>query len=105
MAIGIRPRMRSAAAAVVAGGLLLAPRLADACSVCTAGTEDENRLAFLLTTVFLSVLPLAAIGGGVFWLVRRARALELACTSATQSYVHPIPRVYVGLGCALFCLR
>ena len=49
------------------------PRLASACAVCTAGREDETQLAFLLTTLFMSVLPLAIVGGAVWWMVRRSR--------------------------------
>ncbi len=53
-----------------------APQAARACAVCTSGTEDENRLAFILTTVFLSALPLLMVGGLAWWLRRRARELE-----------------------------
>ena len=54
---------------------LLLPRVASACAVCSAGRDDETRLAFLLTTLFLSVLPLGIVGGAVWWLVRRSRQL------------------------------
>jgi hypothetical protein len=56
--------------------LLTAPRVAEACYVCSSGRDDETRAAFLITTVFLSVLPLAMVGGGVWWLRRRFRQLE-----------------------------
>ncbi len=52
------------------------PRVAAACAVCTAGRDEENQLAFLLTTIFMSVLPLAVIGSVVFVLWRRIRKLE-----------------------------
>jgi hypothetical protein len=59
--------------------LLLAPDVARACSVCFSGT-DETRLMFLLTTGLLTFLPLALIGGLVFYVRRRMveaeRALE-----------------------------
>jgi hypothetical protein len=55
--------------------LLTAPSIAEACSKCLSGRSDETKLAYILTTVFLSLLPLLAIGGVVWWLVRRARAL------------------------------
>lgn len=55
--------------------ILLAPDAALACPVCFSGRE-ENRLAFILTTVFLTVLPLATIGGAVLWLRARWRELE-----------------------------
>jgi len=56
--------------------LVIAPQVASACAVCTAGRDDETLAAFLGTTAFLSVLPLALIGGFVWWLRRRIRALE-----------------------------
>lgn len=55
--------------------LLWAPKIVEACSVCSVGREDENRVAFLITTVFLSLLPLAMIGGTVWWFWRRSRQL------------------------------
>ena len=77
--------MRCALAPLAAAGLLLLGRAASACAVCTAGREDETQLAFLLTTVFLSVLPLAIVGGGLWWLRRRARALESERRGETPS--------------------
>jgi hypothetical protein len=53
------------------------PELSQACSVCSAGREDENRLAFILTTAFLTFLPLSMIGGFVWYLRRRYLQLEL----------------------------
>jgi hypothetical protein len=49
--------------------------VADACAVCFSG-RDETRAAFLATTLGLSALPLAMIGGLAFWLRRRALALR-----------------------------
>lgn len=73
-----RPRssLRTLAAACVAALLAAAPRAAEACAVCGAGRDEENRAAFLLTTAFLSLLPLVMVGGFVWWLRRRARELE-----------------------------
>ena len=68
--------MKNACAGALVTLLVLAPRAALACSVCMAGRDDETRAAFLLTTLFLTLLPLALIGGVVWWLTRRARALE-----------------------------
>jgi hypothetical protein len=53
---------------------LLAPRAALACPVCTGGQKEEVGRAFFLGSVALSILPLVAIGAGVWWLRRRARA-------------------------------
>jgi high-affinity Fe2+/Pb2+ permease len=68
--------MRNAYAAALVAVLVLAPRLALACPVCMGGRDDETRTAFILTTVFLTVLPLSLIGGVVWWLSRRIRTLE-----------------------------
>lgn len=76
--------MRSLAALALVAWLTLVPRLAEACAVCSAGRTDESRLAFIWTTVFMSVLPLAAIGAGVMWLRRamlRAREAERLATA------------------------
>jgi hypothetical protein len=54
--------------------LALAPELARACAVCGAGAdEDQSRVAYLLTTLALSALPLGLFGGFVLWLRQRAK--------------------------------
>lgn len=79
--------------AIAAAIVLGAPRLAGACSVCMSGREDENRTAFILTTVFLSVLPLAMIGGLGWYLRRRSRAIAESEGRATPSLGQaPLPR-------------
>lgn len=65
--------MRSPVAVALA--LTAAPRLAAACSVCGAGPDDKTQGAFVMGSLFLSVLPLALIGGTVWLLVRRARRI------------------------------
>lgn len=45
------------------------PQLADACAVCF-DASDENRVAFTLTTAFMTFLPLLMIGGVVSWFWR-----------------------------------
>jgi hypothetical protein len=72
----VKPRLRAAFHGVLATALVLAPQAALACPKCLSGRSDETRLAYLLTTVFLSVFPLLMIGGLAFWLVRRARVLN-----------------------------
>ncbi len=61
---------------VVATLLAWAPRVAEACPVCMASTEEDTRLAFILTTGFLSALPLLLGGGLIWWLWRRAQEIE-----------------------------
>jgi len=48
---------------------LLAPGTALACAVCAPGSE-ETRNAFMLSTFFLTALPLLIIFSGVYWLRR-----------------------------------
>ncbi|MBK8995658.1 MAG: hypothetical protein IPM35_07915 [Myxococcales bacterium] len=68
--------MRRRLAALVAACLvLLAPALALACPVCGVGSE-ANRRAFVGSTIFLSLLPLAMIGGLVGYAVWRVRKQE-----------------------------
>ncbi len=51
------------------------PALALACPVC--GTAKEStRNAFMGTTIVMSLLPLAIIGGGMWWLWRRSQELD-----------------------------
>ena len=68
--------MKNACAGALVALLILAPEIALACPVCMSGRDDETRAAFILTTLFLTLLPLALIGGVVWWLTRRARSLE-----------------------------
>ena len=68
--------LRELLAALAVAILTIAPDVARACSVCSAGRDDETRAAFIATTIALSVLPLALIGGFVWWIRRRVRAIE-----------------------------
>lgn len=45
----------------------LTPAVAHACPVCFDANE-ENRAAFVLTTVLLSVLPLLMVGAIALWI-------------------------------------
>lgn len=62
--------------AALTAGMVLSPRVIQACAVCTAGREDESNAAFLVSTIFLSLLPLGALGTLVYVLWRRFRKLE-----------------------------
>jgi hypothetical protein len=55
--------------------IALFPGTADACAVCGPGTE-ESRVAFIITTAFMTALPLALIGGAVYALRRRLAEME-----------------------------
>ena len=71
-----RARLGAWLGLVLAIVVLQTPRIAQACAVCTAGRDEENQLAFLLSTIFMSLLPLIAIGSLVFFLWRRLKKLE-----------------------------
>jgi hypothetical protein len=55
--------------------LAILPDVAHACPVCF-DPRDENRVAFLATTIFLSAVPLGMVGGLTMWLRKRARELQ-----------------------------
>jgi hypothetical protein len=67
----VSPR-RALALAAFALASLPAQR-ALACAVCFSGRE-ESRLAYLLTTIFMTSIPLVALAIGIFWVVRKATA-------------------------------
>ena len=60
---------------VVLAALMLLPEAAHACPVCF-DARDENRQAFLITTAFLSLLPLGMVGGAGLWLRKRSREID-----------------------------
>lgn len=63
--------------AVTAALVLLAlfPDAAHACPVCF-DSRDENRQAFLATTVFLSLFPLGMVAGVGLWVRKRSKELD-----------------------------
>ena len=73
--------LRDSLVVLAATILVMAPDVAAACSVCSAGRDDESAAAFIATTAFLSVLPLTLIGGFVWWIRRRGRTTEAASRS------------------------
>lgn len=70
--------MRLSMAHLAGLALLVAPRIAAACSSCFQGRSDETRVAFIATTVFLTALPLVLIGSVAWWLRRRSLRIEAA---------------------------
>lgn len=65
--------MRSVSTLISAAALLIVlPEAAAACPVCFSG-DEESRLAFLGTTVLLSLLPLGMVAGAGLWIRKRAR--------------------------------
>jgi cbb3-type cytochrome oxidase subunit 3 len=76
-------------AATLALAALWSPRIVWACSVCSAGRDEANRVAFIATTAFLTFLPLLMIGGVVWWLFRRARRHADGADSVVQAQRAP----------------
>lgn len=53
----------------------LAPLDAGACPLCIAAQDKGVQIAYMTASAFMSVLPLALVGGLILWLRRRARQL------------------------------
>jgi hypothetical protein len=87
--------MRTALTALVVFVALSAPRLALACSVCTAGRDDASNHAYVITTIFLSLAPIAMFAGFAAWLWlryrQRMRELAPARVPAPASEPAPVP--------------
>ena len=49
---------------------------ATACAVCNGGEDVRTQQSYLNATIFMIVFPLSVIGGGVWMLRRRIRAVE-----------------------------
>ena len=60
-------------AALLAALLTSLPAVAAACPTCGVG-NGRNKMAYFITTIFLSLLPLALIGGAMLWIARRSRS-------------------------------
>ena len=67
----IRAALSLAAAAVL---LVLLPESVSACPVCF-DSSDENRMAFLATTAFLSLVPLGLVAGTGLYIRKRSKDL------------------------------
>ncbi|TPV95726.1 MAG: hypothetical protein B7733_08410 [Myxococcales bacterium FL481] len=66
--------------------------IAHACPGCVAAKNEENQIAFLVTTALLTFAPLLMIGGLVWWLRRHERGDEFA----NQRPEHPDPATESG---------
>ncbi len=85
----VRRRLRTRLAGpLLAAAVLVAPGRALACAVCAAG-ETNNRAEFILTTAFMTALPLLLVGGVVLYLRARARRVHGAPPSPTSALEEP----------------
>ncbi len=55
--------------------MVVAPDSLLACAVCF-DARDENRIAFLATTAFLSLLPLGMVAGAGVFIRKRVREMD-----------------------------
>jgi len=86
--MSLRARFASVTAAITA---IVLPAAAHACAVCFSGSP-RTRLAFFDTTIFLSLVPLGIIGGGVLWVRRHAkRSADTTVAEHDAGEVYPAP--------------
>jgi len=52
------------------------PGAALACPMCLAAKDDAVQMAFLLTTVLLSALPVIMVGTLIVWIARRSSEID-----------------------------
>lgn len=81
MRIEMRTTVGRVALALV---LASAPRLAHACPVCGLTGSNDNWGVYLAMTAVLSALPLAMIGGMVYFLHRRATREDSVANPASD---------------------
>ena len=67
--------MTLVALVVATASMIAVPEVAHACAVCFDG-PGESRQAFLITTAFLTILPLGMVAGAGAWLRGKARRAE-----------------------------
>jgi len=56
--------------------LFLLADAAAACAVCAGGEDDRSRDTYILMTIVMSVLPVSLVGGLVWYVRRRVKALD-----------------------------
>jgi Na+/melibiose symporter-like transporter len=69
--------------------VVAAPAAALACPVCGLAGPGNNGWAYLAMTIMMSVVPLAFIGGVVFWVYRRTSAEPVDAALPTGREIRP----------------
>ena len=90
--------MKGALVTAAAFATLSYTAAAQACPVCFQSKNDDNRIAFIVTTAFLTVLPLLLIGGLVWWLHGKYKAAEAAEAEESTHLGEPADGVLPGVG-------
>ena len=89
--------LRRLPAPLLVAVLLFAPSVSQACSQCLATRTRENQIAFIATTVFLSIMPLLVAGGIALFLRKRVREMkareEARAAAREERAPEPSPRI------------
>lgn len=68
------------------------PSLVHACPVCFSAQNENNRVAFVVSTMFLTLLPLGMLTAGLWWAWRRLRQQdEPASMGDSEAAAAPAP--------------
>ncbi len=73
------------AAWAIATGALLAPRVSEACAVCSF-RDDGTQRGFLIGTLFMTLLPFAVIGSILLVVRRRLRSAASGSATPVQPF-------------------
>ncbi len=68
------------------------PQVSEACAVCSAGRDEENAAAFLISTIFMSLTPLIVIGSIIYLLYRRIQKFDAEKEARLQESTSVAPR-------------
>jgi len=60
----------------IALALMWAPDAAQACSVCIGTQSADTQIAYRAMTAFMTFTPMAIVGGVIYWIYRRFKALD-----------------------------
>lgn len=73
---GVRRRRTLALSFAWALSWLIVPTSALACSVCIAAGNADSTLAYRAMTAFMTFTPMGIVGGVIYWIWRRYKALD-----------------------------
>lgn len=77
--MSVSARTRALTAGLIATSVwLAAPSAALACSVCVGTGNADTTMAYRLMTAFMTLTPMAIVGGVIYWIWRRYKALDAA---------------------------
>jgi len=82
--IGRFPVIGRIAAAMIVAVALLAPRLSEACAVCSF-RDDGSQRGFMLGTLIMTTLPFLLIGSILFFVRRHLRRAAPGLTRSSSS--------------------